>query len=348
MISRISWCVRAILFLVLCVATAVGSSFGASDRESQLYAEAKKEGQVTWYTGHYDAQLAAEIGNAFMKKYPGVKANVLKVGSQVLFQRLQQDLKAGAPQSDVFSSTDISHYVYLKQQQAMEKYIPENEAKIVKAFRAIDPDGYYHVTWAGIVAITYNTKVRESDAPKTWRDLLASKWTNRIGLGNPNYSGMVGVWVVAMNNLYGWQYFKTMNQLKPLIGRSIDDTVTMLDSGERLVAAGDPASTLRSAAKGNPLGVVYPADGAIAVIGPSAIIKGAKNPNAAKLFMEFLLSEENMRLVSANFEQSLRPDVRPPAGAKPLNEIKVVLPTVKEITEGIPVVKEKWRETFGI
>ena len=92
-----------------------------------------------------------------------------------------------------------------------------------------------------------------------------------------------------MKKLYGWDYFEKLEKNKPQIGRSINDTVTALNAGERQVAAGADGSTLFSAARGNPLAVIYPTDGSVLIIAPSAIMKGTKHPNAAKLFMEYLL-----------------------------------------------------------
>jgi iron(III) transport system substrate-binding protein len=332
------------------VAAGISGAAAQSDQEKSLYDAAKKEGKLTWYTAQFDQALATKIGNTFTQKYPGVQVNVIKATAQVAFQRLLQDIKAGQIQSDVYSTTDMSQFVYLKEKGELVTYMmPEAEKKIVPAFQNIDPDGYYHVSASGLVAITYNKeKVKEVDAPKNWTDLTDPKWAGQVAIGDPNYSGMVGVWTVAMAKLYGWDFFSRLNAVKPLIGRSIDDTVTMLNAGERMVAAGDPASTLRSAAKGNPLGVIYPTDGAVAIAMPSGIIKNSSSPNAAKLFMEFLLSAENAKLVSENFEQSVRSDVVPPPGAKSLGEVKVVSPTSQEITQNLPGNKEKWKETFGM
>jgi iron(III) transport system substrate-binding protein len=343
---------RRIVAILAAVSTGVlgiATAAAQSEHEKQLYDAARKEGQLTWYTAHYDQALATKIGNAFTQKYPGVQANVIKATAQVSFQRLLQDIKAGQVQCDLFSSTDVSHFAYLKQKGDLEKYVPENEGKIVPVFQKIDPDGFSTVTWAGLVAISYNKdKVHAGEAPKNWPDLADPKWSGKVAVGDPNFSGMVGVWTVAMAKLYGWDYFKKLNQGKPLIGRSIDDAVTILNSGERVVAAADPAPTLRSAAKGNPLAVIYPTDGAVAVIGPSAIIKGAKSPNAGKLFLEFLLSPEAAKLVAENFEQSLRPDVTPPPGAKSLADVKIVRPSIEEIAKDLPANKERWKETFGM
>ena len=84
------------------------------------------------------------------------------------------------------------------------------------------------------------------------------------------------------------------------------------------------------------------------VISPSGIIKGSQNPNAAKLFMEFLDGPEYSKILAENFEQPLRPDVPPAAGAKPLAELKLFTPTADEITKKLPPNKEKWNDTFGM
>ncbi len=226
----------------------------------QIAADAKKEGRLTWYSGILDQPICDHIGRVFEQKYPGIQVNAIKTTSQVAFQRLMQDLKAGGPQCDVLTTTDASHMSYLSGKGMLVKYVPENERDVAKSLQNYDPAGYYHVSWVGLVALLYNSsKVTAADSPKDWPDLTDPKWKNKIAFGSPSYSGMVGVWTVAMEDKYGWQYFEKLNKLNPLIGRSIDDAVTVLNSGERVVAAGNPATAFRSAAKeGNPLAVNYP------------------------------------------------------------------------------------------
>ena len=99
--------------------------------------------------------------------------------------------------------------------------------------------------------------------------------------------------------------------------------------------------------KGNPLALVYPTDGALLMVSPSAVMANAPRPNAARLFMEFLLSEEAAQIAVKFRGDSLRPEVKPLAGAKPLNEVKLIKLTPAEILKGIPEVIEQWRDTFG-
>ena len=103
-------------------ALTLGASLGSSSahaqrsmtaREKELYELAKKEGEVTWYTAHSNDTTAQALGRDFEAAFPGIKANVVRTTAQVAYQRLTQEQKAGAMQVDVFSSTDIGHYVAL-------------------------------------------------------------------------------------------------------------------------------------------------------------------------------------------------------------------------------------------
>jgi len=321
-----------------------------SAREKELYELAKKEGEVTWYTAHSNDTTAQALGRDFEAAFPGIKANVVRTTAQVAYQRLTQEQKAGAMQVDVFSSTDIGHYVALKEKNLLEKYAPDNASRLIEVYRNYDPDGYYTVTSAGLIAIGYNTaKLKEADAPKNWPDLLDPKWKDKIALGHPGFSGDVGTLDVSMKKLYGWDFFEKLAKNNPQIGRSINDTVTMLNAGERVVAGSGPVGTaMESAGKGNPIAMVYPTDGSVLIIAPSGIPKGVRHPNAAKLFMEYLLTTEASQIWVEHFNEPMRPEVKPLNGAKSAADVKTVRPTVEEITKGIPEVIKQWRDTYGV
>jgi iron(III) transport system substrate-binding protein len=339
-------------------ALALGLSLGArgadareiTARQKELYELAKKEGEVNWYTAHSNDTTAQALGRDFEAAFPGIKANVVRTTAQVAYQRLTQEQKAGAMQVDVFSSTDIGHYVALKEKNLLEKYAPDNAGRLIEVYKNYDPDGYYTVTSAGLIAIAYNTaKLKEADAPKNWPDLLEPKWKDKIALGHPGFSGYVGTWVVTLKKLYGWDFFEKLAKNNPQVGRSINDTVTMLNAGERIVAGSGPVGTaMESASKGNPLAMIYPPDGSVLIIAPSGIPKGVRHPNAAKLFMEYLLTTEASQIWVEHFNESMRPEVKPLNGAKSAADVKTIHPTVEEITKGIPEVIKQWRDTYGV
>ncbi|MHB8668801.1 MAG: ABC transporter substrate-binding protein [Burkholderiales bacterium] len=342
-------CFLALLGAVLTIAAAPARAQMPA-WEQQLYDAAKKEKQFTVYTAHYDTETIADLCMAFDKRYPGVKCNFVRTTAQVAFQRLQQDMQANLAVASVFSSTDVSHYPDLKKRGLLMEYQPHNLARMVDSLKQYnDKDNHYWVTASALVVLTYNNSlVAEKDAPKKWTDLLDPKWKDKIAIGHPAYSGYVGTWVVLMRKLYGWDYFVKLEKNKPQIGRSINDTVTMLNAKERWVAAGPEATTLLSRDKGNPLGVIYPSDGTLLMVSPTGIPKNAPAPNAAKLFVEFMLDKEAAEVQVKNHQLSVIKGIKPAPGAKPLEDIKVIRPTEEEISKGIPEVKEKFRDTFGV
>lgn len=332
---------------VLAGVSLIGSTAARADLGG-LEEGARKEGGLTWYTAQTDGEAAERIGRSFTAHYPGIKVTVVRTTAQVAYERLAAEIKNKTPICDVFSSTDPSHDEALKQKGLLARYVPENDARLIPVFRAFDKDGYYHTTSGGLVLIAYNTsKVKPEEAPKNWPDLLNPRWNRQVSVGHPAFSGFVGTWVLAMRKLYGWKYFDALEKGSPQVGRSIIDTTTVLTSGERSVAASSSTATLQAVDKGNPLAVVHPTDGTLLIAAASAIMATAPHPNAARLFMEFLQSEEVAVFSVQTRAESLRPEVVSLPGAKPFSEIKTFQLTVAEMTKGIPEVIEQWRDTFG-
>ena len=340
------------LVLAILVSAILGwaSHVPAFEGEGQLYEAAKKEKELTWYTAHYGSETAAAVCSGFEKKYPGIKCNYIRTTAQVAYQRLAQDQKAGLAVASVIGSTDASHFGRMKQDGWLLKYRPKSLGELIEsAVPYNDPDDLFFITAAGLVVITYNTSVvKEAEAPKRWTDLLEPRWKGKVSIGHPGFSGYVGTWVVQMRKLYGWDYFKKLELNKPRIGRSINDTVTMLNAKESWVAAGPSATTLQSRDKGNPLALVYPEDGALLMISPSGILKNAPAPNAGKLFVEYLFSKECNEIMVKLREESINKHVKVLPGAKSLATVKTIRPSYEEIEKGIPEVKEQFRDTFGI
>lgn len=309
---------------------------------------ATKEGTLTWYIAQVDSETAEVMGRAFTKQYPGIKVAVIRTTGQVAYERLMQDLKNDAPQCDVFSTTDISHMPALMKRKALANFTPENAAAMAPAFKGLGQDGYWYPNHSTLMLMIYNTqKVKPEEAPKSWKDLLDPKWKGRIAFGHPAFSGYVGVWALAIKNLYGWDYFDKLAKNNPRIGRSGNDPITLLNAGECNAGLGPLATTLLSASKGNPIAPSYPTDGAVLCIGPSGVLANAPHPAAARLFMNWLLSADCAKVMADAFQTPVRDDVPARPGAKPLSEVKLLKLTTEQIGKGVPEVIEQWRDTFS-
>ena len=318
---------------------------------SALHDAAKKEGELTWYVVPLSSATAEKMGRAFTARFPGVKVNVVRTTAQVAFQRLNQDLKAGMAICDVFSSTDLAHFLDLKARKLLLKYTPAAEVLLDSRVRNIDPDGYFNVSSAFMMGLIYNTKkVQAAAAPTSWNDLVDPKWRGLASIAHPGFSGAGGAWCIEMRRLYGEKWFQALADNKPQVGRSTIDTVTTVTSGERSISAGPINLAAAVASKGNPLAVVAPKEGPVLIVSPSGILANSPHPNASKLFMEWLLAgEEAERIIIEEHGIPLRAGAKSLPGVLGLSDVKKVLaPTPAEMLSDVPKVTYIWKDAFGV
>jgi iron(III) transport system substrate-binding protein len=339
-VSRLCTAAAAVLSIVFAQGV-------ASADEAQLYAAAKKEGSLTWYISQYSGETAEKIGRNFSRKYPGVSVNVVRATNTVTYQRILQDLQVQAQQCDVLGTTEIGNFEALKKRGALLQYVPSNAKDISPKLAIQGSDGYYHTTSAGLIGIGYNSgKVAADAKPKVWKDLLDKKFKGQVALGHPAFSGYVAIWVEAVKELYGWTYFQALKANEPLVGRSIQDVLTNLVSGERIVGAASLPEFLASKRKGNPVDVVFPTDGTVLLVNPTGILKNAAHPNAAKLFVEYLMSVDNNQMLAKDYQPSIRDDVSPEPGMPKLSDIKLLRANDAALVKNLQEVRREWKATF--
>ena len=347
---------RRSLFAISVAAGALWTSrgFAQSDADTKAYFEklhaaAKAEGEVTWYIAHWGTDLAQKVATAFEQAWPGVKVNVVRATSQVIYQRLTQDMKAQVANCDVFGSADNGQYVTLKADKKLMAFEPKNLVACAPVLRDFDPTHFVTITDANPTVMAYNTNlVKAADAPKKWTDLLDTKWMGQVAVPHPGFSGAMGAFVVAMTNLYGWEFFEKLHKNKPHVARSLVDPPVTIGTGERKVGLSTAATAIGMKERGQPIMPVFPEDGAMLNVGPTSIMATAKHPNAAKLFLEFLLSKPAGDFTASEFLVPVRSDVTPVAGVPALGTLKGIKSDPVEISQKLPDLIEKWRDTFGV
>jgi len=340
---------RSLIGSALAATAAWSARAAPSPGPDALYQRAKSEGRLTWYIAHIASEEAEILGRMFTRAYPGVDVAVVRATGQVIYQKLSADLRAGAKNCDVFSSTDLGHYVTLKQRGLLAAYRPLAADTLREPFRDADPSQMTQVTNTNYTSLVYRTvAVTADEAPRRWSDLTDPKWSGRIAVGHPAYSGAMGTWVYQMNKLYGWAFFEKLARNKPQVARSLVDPTTTLVSGERDIGMGPSDLILDQAARGNPVALRVPEDGSMLQNGPTAILKDAPHPEAAKLFVEFLLGEEAGQFAASRHRLPITALVAPKPEIAAPDRIKIIVPVAQELVKGIPEVVEKWRETFGV
>ena len=327
-------------------------SLSAADNAAyfaDLYDKAKKEGELTWYIAHWRVEIAERVAKRFTELYPPIKCNVVRATGQVIYQRLAQDFKAKVANCDVFSSTDLGQYVALKAAKQLMPFVPKNLADCSPLIAKFDADGAYTITDSNTTVLCYNGDlVTAADAPKKWTDLIDPKWRGQVAVAHPGFSGAMGGWVLSMTNLYGWEFFEKLKANRPQVGRSLIDPPTVVATGERKVGIGSGVSVFGYSARGTSLKGVYPEDGTILSFSPTGIPANTTHPNAARLFIEYLLGKEAAEITRSEFSVPVRNDVEPMPGIHALGALKGINKDPQEMNEKLPELIERWRDTFGV
>ena len=310
-------------------------------------AEARREGKIVWYTGA--ALFTAErVASLFEQAYPGIKVEVQRSGSERILQRVMQESAAGIKNADVFNSSDVGHYVLLKKKGMLAKYSPTGTERFPEAFR--DPDGIALGWRAFLIVISYNSKLLASgDAPKSWKDLLDPKWKGKLVTAHPGYSGSIATYMLALVNLYGWDYFKQLAQNKHHLTQSVHDPAQVVEAGERMVGAnGADYFLYTQKKKGNPIGIVYPQDGVPLVVSPSAITSFAPHPTAARLFTDFIFTKDVQQFLADSEGLYVpHPEVTYLSDKPKLSDLKLLTVDPEELERRTEEIKKRFVEFFG-
>lgn len=327
----------------MATAAALLVAMPAHAADQELIDAAKKEGQLTWYTTQIVNQFAQPAARAFEKKY-GIRVNYVRADSNEVTLRIQNEGKAGRVQADVFDGTGAT--AALKRDDLVAKYIPESAKRLPARFK--DKDGYWVATNVYVLTPGYNTDlVKKGTEPRTYQDLLDPKWRGKFvwnaSVTPSGSAGFVGVVLAHMGEEKGMEYLRKFAEQKVTgLHASARKVLDQVIAGEYPIALNIFNNhTVISAAKGAPVSWI-PMEPALAVFSCLSLTKGAPNPNAGKLFIDFLMSEEGQKLYRDANYLPVDPKVPPkhPSLRPGDDTFEAVFKTPEEIYESLP----KWGE----
>jgi iron(III) transport system substrate-binding protein len=303
---------------------------------------ARKEGSVSWYTSTPVA-LAQQLADAFQQQ-TGIEVELLRTGGQAVLRRLQQEISAGRPGADVMTMSDAGAANALAKQGLFEPFRPEGFDKVVEGAR--DRDGRWIAQRLSIIGIPVRTD-KVKDVPTTWSDLKHPKYKGLMVMPDPSFTAIQLVVVGMLSRTLGWDFYKALRANETMIVQGHQQVFSTMQQGERVIGAegADP----RSFAKGQDVPnqkLIYPAEGVFIVSSPTALIKGARHPNAAKLFAQFMISPQAQRMIAAGGIHAARIDIAPPPGQPALSAVKFLSVDLDLIEEQGRELKAKFADIF--
>src|SRR5688572_20465731 len=292
--------------------------------DQKLIDAAKKEGKVVWYTA-VDLPVAERVARSFEAKYPGVAVRVERTGAERVFQRIGQEYAAKIHAVDIVNSSDAAHLIVWKRQGILAPYVPEDVAKHYPAEHK-DADGQFASFRIFLCPIAYNTNlVKKEEAPKSYADLLDPKWSGKIVKAHPSYSGTILTATFQIARDIGWDFYEKLAKQRVMQVQSATEPPKKLGLGERAIMAdGNEYVLLQMKDQGNPVEVIYAKDGSPLIISPSAVLKNAPHPNAARLFQNYIHTVEAQQLLIDGGMRSFHAQTKAKAGVPAFKDIKVM------------------------
>lgn len=286
--------------LILAAALLLPMPSWSQELDPAIVAAAKQEGSVVWYTTQIVDQFARPAAAAFEKKY-GIHVDYVRADSAAVALRLLNEGNARQVHADVFDGT--AGVAALKGRGLVLKYLPPAAASLSPQYR--DPDGYWAATNLYVLTPGYNTEaIPPAEAPKTFEDLLDPKYKDRIAWNiSPSSSaapGFIGLILHTMGEENGRAYLTRLAKQNVLgVQASARQVLDQVIAGEADIALNIfNTHAVISAAKGAPVAWI-PMQPVMVTLSALAITAAAPHPNAGKLLMNFLLSEDGQKLYRA-------------------------------------------------
>jgi iron(III) transport system substrate-binding protein len=307
-------------------------------------AAAKKEGQVVWYTST-PIEQAQKIAKQFESE-TAIKVEMFRSGGSAILRRFLQEQQAGRTAVDVMTTSDPAATASLARKGMFVAFKPKNFDKIVEEGR--DKDGYFVAQRLNLMTIyARSDKLPAPDLPKTWGDLIDAKYKGKLVMTDPSFTALQLTVVGMMSKNLGWDYYEKLRKNDIMIVQGNQQVSDNIKRSERLIAVGALDSYAADDRKaGHPVVTIVPTDGTFVIPSPTAIIKGSPNPNAAKLFAEFMIGDGVQKLFPEDGGYAARKDIPPPADGVELDKIKIIPIDYDHIEKESVRIKKRFNEIF--
>ena len=259
--------------------------------QDDLVAKAKNERELNVYGTALVAQFEKFV-EPFRQRYPYIKTQYSRTTGEALTSKILREVAARQLSADVILINNYTHRIFMKK-NIITAYTPPAAGNFPPGF--IDKQGYWVGFYLVPYAMTYNTKlVPKGSAPKSFDDLLNSKWKSRISLEREEYL-VTQAHTQYLGQQKAIEYFKKLAQQDLMLVNGHSNQAMLLTAGEfPIIIYSDIARTEELKKKGAPIDWVT-AEPHITVLVSAAITRESRHPASARLFMNYLASDEGQK-----------------------------------------------------
>lgn len=288
--------VRALVLLGWVVASLCAAPAALAEQQKLLVYTSMKESMI------------GELRSAFAKRHPDIHLDYQNGGAAKLMARIAAERETGKMLGDVLWTGDVTDFYHLKSQGALFAYTPVEFKSLANPFA--DHDGSFTAARLATLGLVFNTRFVK-DAPKSWQDAYKPTYKDAYGLANPALSGTAYLGVALLLRAFGWSYFEALHANGAKLGKGSAQLVEDTAAGDLLGSLAVDHVVFDKIDKGAALALVYPSE-LIVIPSPIAILKGAPNNEAAKKYVDFVLSREGQAILANEGMLPVRADVAIP------------------------------------
>jgi len=234
--------------------------------------------------------------DVFKARYPFLKPTMFRAVGERLLTKIMTEVQARKYDFDAVQSAESQAY-FLKKKNLLQKYISLETRNIQKPF--FDPEGYWTAVYIMPNVIAYNTRmVKRNEVPKTDEDLLNPKWKGKIGMDHTKPEWFA--WQLKrMGEEKGLAYMKKLGAQEFRLYAGLSVVTNLLAAGEFPLVLNTYLHNVEDIKrKGAPVDWIVQ-DPVFTKFQPLGIGSKAQHPNAAKLFTDFMLSEEGQKVIAS-------------------------------------------------
>lgn len=327
----------------------------ASSSEKALVQQATKEGELSYWDAVIQPETNDALSAAFHKRYglpASFKVNYTLSNTSGLVTRVDQELQANRVTIDVVDIASLPWvYDHVRKGQVLEYDSPQYAAygKIFEL--GLGKKGYFAFNGAYLFVPMWSTDNLKFSGT-SWKDVLGAVAEGRMSVGDVSKSEAYAATQIGLRKVLGIDFFKSLAKMKPTYLIRSEQIASRLVSGEDLMAfSGMPTRAYQFNHRGGKLKFMLPKEGVVLLPQAMFILKAAPHPAAAKLWIDFVLSEEGQKILvshealisgRAGFKSPI-PDYAPPIES--LHVIPIDWPSVS--TDDLKKIKAEWSQTFG-
>lgn len=344
----------AILSIMMIFAVA-----GCSKTSSENTANTGYVGQ-DWSSTHYNESMKGKELNLYgvtdtvrptldaFEKDTGIKVNNLTLKNGEILQRLENEGQSGVSIADIWFTGGADTFISAAQKGLLIPYKSPSGDALSAEMK--DANGYWHGTSLTIVNWVVNKKLIEEKGlkmPETWDDLLQPGLKGEVSMPNPASSGTAYNVVTSMLDVKGqdagWTYLKKLIDQVPYFTARGSDPANLVVKGEAIVGINASNGEKELDASNPDVVNIYPKDGTGWWPQPVAIVKGTKNEEEAKVFIDWILSKHGMEQMAKDRVAAVaRTDVSIPDKIIDIKNIKLLATDFKVNAENRDKILAEW------